>query len=83
MAQTDTRGISLERFMCLTAFKRGLAEVRAGRPPDFDGECDQLVYEAGRLFGCLAPRTMQITLNGRINPKATTLFERVRNEVLA
>lgn len=83
MPQTDTRSISLERFMRLTAFKRGLAEVRAGRPPDFDGaECDQLAYEAGRQFGCIAPCTMQITINGRINPKAAALFENVRQEVL-
>jgi hypothetical protein len=53
-----------------------LAEVRAGQAPNFDCDCDAFSYEAGRQFGCVVPRNMQITVNGRLNPRAAELFDR-------
>jgi hypothetical protein len=60
--------------MCSTAFHRGVAEVRAGRPPNFDTADQPFLYEAGRQFAAIAPTTMLITVNGKLNPKAEYLF---------
>jgi hypothetical protein len=59
-------------------FRRGLAEVRAGQAPDFDTVLEhQFFYEGGRQFGVIAPLTMLISVNGKLNPKASALFETI------
>jgi hypothetical protein len=77
MTQALTRGVSISRFMRSAEFRRGVAEVRTGQPPDFDRE-DSLSYEVGRQFGVVAPRTMPIFLNGKLNPKAAELYRTIR-----
>jgi hypothetical protein len=76
MTQALTRGVSISRFMRSAEFRRGVAEVRTGQPPDFDR--GSLGYEAGRQFGVVAPRTMPIFLNGELNPKAAALYRTIR-----
>jgi hypothetical protein len=33
------------------------------------------LYEAGRQFGVIAPATMPVVVNGKLNPKAAALFK--------
>lgn len=82
--QTDTHSVSLSAFMRCADFRRGVTEVRQGKAPDFDAPADGLAYEAGRQFGVIAPRTMQVIIAGRVNPRAMDLFEcsTRKNEVL-
>lgn len=57
-------------------FRVGLEEVRAGRRPRYDdGDADLWAYERGRQFGHIAPRSMLLWINGRLNPKAIALFK--------
>jgi hypothetical protein len=68
--------ISTETLMRSATFRRGVEEVRAGIPPDFDTH-DSWNYERGRQFGLIAPRSMPLYIDDvRLNPKAVTLFNR-------
>jgi hypothetical protein len=77
MTQMRTASVALERFMRSREFRRGVAEIRAGQAPDFDTTSQPLMYEAGRQFGAVAPPTMLIVVNGKLNPKATALFQTI------
>jgi hypothetical protein len=78
-AQVFTTKVTIETIMRRKAFRDGVAEVRAGRAPRFDGEefllmslapypkpitNQQWDYERGRHFGILAPRNMDVMLAG-------------------
>jgi hypothetical protein len=74
--QVHTHFASAESIMRRPLFVRGLDDIRNGRPFDDgiaweDGHWD---YERGRLFGCIAPRSMALFVGGKLNPKAVTLF---------
>jgi hypothetical protein len=69
-------------------FMIGFAHVRAGKRFDYWIGLKPTVkndrrsvagrawdYERGRIFGCLAPRSMTLTINGRLNPAAVALFD--------
>jgi hypothetical protein len=57
-------------------FARGLDDIRSGKPfdPPVKGG-DSWAYERGRLFGALAPLTMSLRVNGKINPSAIRLCD--------
>ena len=74
-AQVQTSGVSIESIMRSRAFKQGAADVRRGAAPRFDNpDWDQWHYERGRLWATIAPRSMPLVLNGRLNPAAVALF---------
>ena len=57
-------------------FARGLAEIRDGRPFNANVVDSPWAYERGRLFGAIAPLSMQLFTNGKsLNPKAIALFD--------
>jgi hypothetical protein len=69
--QVSTVGVTAAAIMRSTNFRRGLEDARAGRAPRFD-ELDDVFwsYERGRLFGFIAPLSMQLFVAGKLNPKA-------------
>jgi len=78
MAQCDTGRTTVEKVMRDPDFRRGFAEYRAGKAPDFDKERrEDWAYERGRQFAAIAPRDMVIVLprKRQLNPKAVKLFE--------
>lgn len=56
-------------------FSQGLAEIRAGQPFNADVIDDYWAYERGRLFGAIAPRSMPLFIDGKLNQKAIALFD--------
>jgi len=74
MSQTDTRPISTATIMRSAAFKAGVEDVRTGQPARFD-DYVEWEYERGRQFAVLAPRSMPLRLNGKLNPRAIALLE--------
>jgi len=77
-AQADTIGVSPESIMRSKAFRHGVNDVRNGKRPRFDAawgndECEW-EYEWGRQFGVLAPRHLQVVLEGQLNPEAVEFF---------
>jgi hypothetical protein len=58
-------------------FRRGFDQVRAGGSPEFDWgrSHDMWHYERGRLFACVAPVSMPLRIDGKLNPRAVALFE--------
>ena len=80
MKQIATKLTTSETIMCSRHFRYGLEDVRAGRRPRFDAFADFAddglwAYERGRLFGFIAPVTMPLRIDGRLNPKAIALFD--------
>jgi hypothetical protein len=74
--QVPLESSSTSTIMRRAEFARGLAEVRAGRAPDYDAHDDLLwAYERGRQFGRVAPLNMPLRFRGRLNPKAVALFD--------
>jgi hypothetical protein len=71
--------------MRTAAFRRGVADVRAGRKPRFDeqAEGDHWDYERGRQFAVLAPRNMQIVLlqTKQLNPEAVEFFKQHKLDI--
>jgi hypothetical protein len=67
--QVPERLVSLSSIMRSAAFRRGVAEVRAGRPPRFDTE-NHWDYERGRQWAVAAPATMPLKIGRRLNPDA-------------
>ncbi|HEY5378695.1 MAG TPA: hypothetical protein VIJ78_04070 [Pseudolabrys sp.] len=58
-------------------FTAGVTDFRAGKAPRFDVTEPQWrhwEYERGRLWATIAPRSLLLTLAGRLNPKAIDLF---------
>jgi hypothetical protein len=78
--QVPTRRTSHASVMRSTAFKQGVAEVRAASPPDFDTETADIDwcwnYERGRQWATAAPKDMPLMIGGRLNPRALALFRR-------
>jgi hypothetical protein len=74
--QVWTQPTTIAKIMRSPAFARGVAEVRAGRPPQFDAENDPLwAYERGRQWAVAAPPTMPLMIGHRLNPQAIKLFK--------
>jgi hypothetical protein len=86
--QEQTWVASTEEIMQTADFARGVADKRSNRPPAFEtynfyqDESDQAAeakinglwnYERGRQWACLAPPTMALNINGKLNPKAVSL----------
>jgi hypothetical protein len=72
--QVPTCSVSAARIMRDPGFAQGVADQRAGRSPRF--EQDDWGYERGRLWAIIAPRSVPLKLNGRLNPAAVALFEK-------
>ena len=77
MKQVRTSRTSTLAIMRRPAFDCGFEEVRAGLPARYDDhdDDDYWAYERGRMFGYIAPLSMPLRINGKINPKALALCE--------
>jgi hypothetical protein len=75
--QVPTSPISPAALMRRANFRPGLEDARAGRPPRFDEltDDDAWSYERGRLFGFIAPVSLLLFIDGKLNSKALALFE--------
>jgi hypothetical protein len=73
--QIRTYGCSAASIMRHPHFATGLDDIRAGRPFADHIADEYWAYERGRLFGAIAPRTMPLFIDGRLNHKAVSLFE--------
>jgi hypothetical protein len=74
--QVKTRGVPTEAIMRSADFRRGFEDVRSGRPARFDDHHeDDWSYERGRQFAYIAPASMPLKIDGKLNPKAVILFE--------
>lgn len=75
--QIPTRGTSIESVMRRANFQQGVDDVRLGRPARFD-ELDDGAwsYERGRQFATIAPTTMLVKIDGRINPEGGAIASR-------
>jgi hypothetical protein len=88
--QVLTRGTTTQAIMRMPGFAAGVDDVRNGRPPNYEAfnfsqdtderEASKNInrhwnYERGRLWACLAPRSMPLMINGKLNPKAIALFD--------
>jgi hypothetical protein len=73
--QVQTTLVRVEDVMRSEAFRQGVADARAGRPPRYDGAFElmpldetslpslirwQWNYERGRTYAVLAPRTLRV-----------------------
>jgi hypothetical protein len=72
LEQIDTILVSLASIMRSPDFADGLDDIRAGKP--FDSSRDSWSYERGRQFGAIAPLSMPLFVDGRLNRKALELF---------
>jgi hypothetical protein len=73
--QEPTVPISTAMLMRHENFRRGVEDVRAGRRPRFDDlNDDWWAYERGRLFAHIAPLSLHLRIDGKLNPKAVALF---------
>jgi hypothetical protein len=74
--QIKTRPITTQAILRDPAFRRGLADVRAGRPfnPDDDHSCWH--YGRGRQFGALVPLDFPLfNDDGSLSPVAIEVFD--------
>jgi len=64
-------------IVCSQAFSRGVEDVRAGRPPEYDNQSKEgaWAYERGRLWAVLAPPDMPLFIGKRVNKKALKIFD--------
>jgi hypothetical protein len=74
--QIPTTAVTVEWIMSTAAFRRGVADRRAGRPMTYRGK-DELdwQYDRGRLWASLAPISMPLRIGGKLNPNAVALYE--------
>jgi hypothetical protein len=75
--QEPTRATTVWTIMSSREFAAGVDDVRKGARPRFDVDAedwDQWFYERGRLWACLAPRTMPLKKRGRVTVAAFHLF---------
>jgi hypothetical protein len=79
-SQVPTTRTTTQSIMRAAAFAAGVDDVRNGRAPNFDSYADDWAYERGRLFASVAPTSMPLLINGKLNPRAVALavaaFER-------
>ena len=88
MTNATAYPVTTATIMQTADFARGVSDKRNGRPPAYDtynfynGEADKVAeakinglwnYERGRQWACLAPRTMPLRIDGKLNPKAVAL----------
>jgi hypothetical protein len=83
--QIEATPISDEKIMRSAAFRHGVADYRNGRAPrsDYEETDDRLLYEYGRQFAAIAPRTLQIVLpeTRQLNPEAVEFFKRHEGDI--
>jgi hypothetical protein len=82
--QIETEEVSAAWFLRSADFQRGVDDVRVGRPARFDAyNYDQggealtnrlWAYEKGRQFATIAPASMPLRINGRVNFHALRLL---------
>jgi hypothetical protein len=82
--QIEIEHVGASYFMESREFVRGVEDVRAGRPARFDnyswdqGDMPatdrQWAYEKGRQFAIIAPKTMPLRINGKLNLDALRLL---------
>jgi hypothetical protein len=71
--QVPTRNATTVEIMTSREFERGLDDVRKGIAFDWrNGDWD---YERGRLFGHIAPVSMQLRIGSKLNPNAVALCD--------
>ena len=77
--QIRTEACSCSWYMLQKSFARGVEDVRTSRPARFDAYAantnDLWAYEKGRQFAILVPKSLPLTLSGKLNPKALRLFK--------
>jgi hypothetical protein len=73
--QIRTRECSTTSIMCHPHFATGLDDIRAGRPFADHVTDEHWAYERGRLFGAIAPQSMPLFIDGRLNRKAVNLLD--------
>jgi hypothetical protein len=80
MGQVPTSGTTIEEVMSSPYFALGVADQRAGRGHRSAfatwGIDDQWNYERGRAWAVLAPRSVALKLDGKLNPKALVYFHK-------
>jgi hypothetical protein len=72
--QVPTRACTVESVMRSASFSTGVGDVRNGSPPNYDDQYDDWSYERGRLWASLAPVSLELKINGKLNPKAVALY---------
>jgi hypothetical protein len=79
----------VKTFRCASAsimrhphFSRGLEDVRTGKAFADSVQDEYWAYERGRLFGTIAPPSMPLFVDGRLNKKAVRLFEAASTRAL-
>ncbi len=82
--QVKTEHVGASYFMDSREFARGVEDVRVGRPPRFDAYAwdqgdrsainRQWAYEKGRQFAIIAPKTLPLRINSRLNLEALRLL---------
>jgi hypothetical protein len=83
VSQVETTKASVEWVMRDPSFAAGVNDVRRGLPPRFDDpkmadDIDkQWNYERGRFWAIIAPRSLALRLNGKLNPKAIALYRKL------
>jgi hypothetical protein len=75
MTQTDIRRTTSIAIMRSADFKAGVEDVRTGRPACFDDHRRGWNYEWGRHWATIAPTSLPLRLDGRINRRAVALFD--------
>jgi hypothetical protein len=73
--QAETVRATTVAIMRTAAFREGVDDARQGRPPRFDRyDHNNWDYERGRLFAHIAPLSMALRIDGRLNSQAIALF---------
>jgi hypothetical protein len=72
--QIPTRACTIESVMRSASFTTGVDDVRSGSPPNFDDQYDDWSYERGRQWASLAPISLELKIDGKLNPKAVALY---------
>ena len=71
--QEPTEPVAVEKIMSAPEFALGVSDYRAGRPPRestrWNGN-QSWNYERGRAWAAVAPRSVQLKINGRLNRAA-------------
>ena len=76
MKQVTTRRTTTQAIMRRREFAEGVDSVRNGGAPAFDDlDDDYWSYERGRQWACVAPRSMPLLINGKLNPRAVALYD--------
>ena len=74
--QIDTTRTTTRAIMGSAAFAAGVTDVRIGLPTRYDSFGDDWDYERGRMWAFIAPMSMPLRIDRRLNPEAVRLFDR-------